>query len=55
MLDDGVIDPRDTRRVLAFTLSIARESTVRPLNPITFGVAAGEESTTIACCSGASV
>jgi len=25
--------------VLAFTLSIARESLVRPLNPITFGVA----------------
>src|SRR5262249_17697864 len=37
--DDGIIDPRDTRRVLAFTLSIARESQVRPLNPITFGVA----------------
>ena len=37
--DDGIIDPRDTRRVLAFTLSIARESVVRPLNPITFGVA----------------
>ena len=37
--DDGIIDPRDTRRVLAFTLSIARESIVRPLNPITFGVA----------------
>ena len=29
----------DTRRILAFTLSIARESLVRPLNPITFGVA----------------
>jgi geranyl-CoA carboxylase beta subunit len=37
--DDGIIDPRDTRRILAFTLSIARESMVRPLNPITFGVA----------------
>ena len=37
--DDGIIDPRDTRKVLAFTLSIARESIVRPLNPITFGVA----------------
>ena len=24
--DDGIIDPRDTRRILAFTLSIARES-----------------------------
>ena len=39
LLDDGIIDPRDTRRVLTFTLSIARESVVRPLNPITFGVA----------------
>ena len=37
--DDGIIDPRDTRRILAFTLSIARESIVRPLNSITFGVA----------------
>jgi geranyl-CoA carboxylase beta subunit len=37
--DDGIIDPRDTRRILAFTLSIARESLVRPLNPITFGAA----------------
>ena len=37
--DDGIIDPRDTRRILAFTLSIARELIVRPLNPITFGVA----------------
>ena len=27
------------RRMLAFTLSISRESIVRPLNPITFGVA----------------
>jgi geranyl-CoA carboxylase beta subunit len=37
--DDGLIDPRDTRRVLAFTLSIARESMVRPLRSSTFGVA----------------
>jgi geranyl-CoA carboxylase beta subunit len=37
--DDGLIDPRDTRRVLAFTLSVARESMVRKLRPNTFGVA----------------
>ena len=37
--DDGLIDPRDTRRVLAFTLSVARESMVRRLRPNTFGVA----------------
>ncbi len=37
--DDGIIDPRDTRRILAFTLSIARESLVRPLKAITFGAA----------------
>ncbi len=37
--DDGLIDPRDTRRVLAYTLSIARESMVRKLRPTTFGVA----------------
>jgi geranyl-CoA carboxylase beta subunit len=37
--DDGIIDPRDSRRILAFTLSIARESMIRPLNPTSFGVA----------------
>jgi geranyl-CoA carboxylase beta subunit len=37
--DDGLIDPRDTRRVLAYTLSIARESMVRKLRATTFGVA----------------
>ena len=37
--DDGLIDPRDTRRVLAYTLSIARESMVRKLRSTTFGVA----------------
>ncbi len=37
--DDGVIDPRDTRRVLATTLAICREAEVRPLRPNTFGVA----------------
>lgn len=37
--DDGIIDPRDTRRVLAYCLSICREAEVRPLNPNSFGVA----------------
>jgi geranyl-CoA carboxylase beta subunit len=36
--DDGLIDPRDTRKVLAFCLSICREAALRPLKPITFGV-----------------
>jgi geranyl-CoA carboxylase beta subunit len=36
--DDGLIDPRDTRKVLAFCLSICREAEVRPLKPSTFGV-----------------
>jgi geranyl-CoA carboxylase beta subunit len=37
--DDGVIDPRDTRRVLATTLAICREAEARRLHPNTFGVA----------------
>ena len=37
--DDGLIDPRDTRTVLAMTLSITRESERRSLNPNTFGIA----------------
>ena len=37
--DDGVIDPRDTRRVLALCLALAREAEARPLRPNTFGVA----------------
>ncbi len=37
--DDGLIDPRDTRRVLAYCLSIVREADVRPLRGNTFGVA----------------
>ena len=37
--DDGLIDPRDTRKVLAFCLSICREADVRPLRHTTFGVA----------------
>jgi geranyl-CoA carboxylase beta subunit len=36
--DDGLIDPRDTRKVLGFCLAICREAALRPLKPITFGV-----------------
>ncbi len=37
--DDGIIDPRDTRRVLALCLAICREADARQLHPNTFGVA----------------
>jgi geranyl-CoA carboxylase beta subunit len=37
--DDGLIDPRDTRKVLAFLLDICHESDRRLLRPSTFGVA----------------
>lgn len=39
LFDDGIIDPRDTRRVLGFVLSICREAGRRELNPNSFGVA----------------
>lgn len=37
--DDGLIDPRDTRRVLAYLLDICQEADHRPLRSNTFGVA----------------
>lgn len=37
--DDGLIDPRDTRDVLAFVLETCREAEARRLRPNTFGVA----------------
>ncbi|MCC6248355.1 MAG: acyl-CoA carboxylase subunit beta, partial [Rubrivivax sp.] len=37
--DDGLIDPRDTRRILGLCLSIAAEAAARTLRPSTFGVA----------------
>jgi geranyl-CoA carboxylase beta subunit len=37
--DDGIIDPRDTRRVLALCLAIASEGDARQLHPNSFGVA----------------
>ncbi len=39
LLDDGIIDPRDSRKVLAYTLSICREAERRTVYPNTFGVA----------------
>ena len=37
--DDGLIDPRDSRKVLAFCLATCREAQARQLQPNTFGVA----------------
>jgi geranyl-CoA carboxylase beta subunit len=37
--DDGIIDPRDTRRLLGLCLHIAAEAERRQLRPNTFGVA----------------
>jgi geranyl-CoA carboxylase beta subunit len=38
LLDDGVIDPRDTRAVLAFCLDTCVEAEQRQLRPMQFGV-----------------
>jgi geranyl-CoA carboxylase beta subunit len=37
--DDGLIDPRDTRKILAYVLDICREAERRPLQGNAFGVA----------------
>ncbi|MGM0786799.1 MAG: carboxyl transferase domain-containing protein, partial [Thermodesulfobacteriota bacterium] len=37
--DDGLIDPRDTRRIIAFALGICREAEIRRVRPNTFGIA----------------
>jgi len=39
LLDDGVIDPRDTRKVLAFALSVCEEARRRKVNTVQFAVA----------------
>jgi geranyl-CoA carboxylase beta subunit len=39
LLDDGVIDPRDTRNVLGFTLSVCKDGDARTVRPVQFGVA----------------
>lgn len=36
--DDGLVDPRDTRKVLGMCLDICREADERPLKPNSFGV-----------------
>ena len=38
---DGIIDPRDSRRVLGFALDTCWEAERRVLQPNTFGVARG--------------
>ncbi len=39
MLDHGIIDPRDTRRIIGFTLDTCLEGEKRTLHPNSFGVA----------------
>jgi geranyl-CoA carboxylase beta subunit len=39
VLDDGVIDPRDTRAVLSYVLSICREAEARTPHKMQFSVA----------------
>jgi geranyl-CoA carboxylase beta subunit len=39
LLDDGVIDPRDTRDVLGFVLALCAQAEARKLQPMQFGVA----------------
>ncbi len=39
MLDQGIIDPRDTRKILGFALDTCREGRSRTLQPNSFGVA----------------
>jgi geranyl-CoA carboxylase beta subunit len=39
MLDDGIVDPRDTRRVLAQVLHLFRRAERIALRPLDFGVA----------------
>jgi geranyl-CoA carboxylase beta subunit len=39
LFDDGLIDPRDTRKVLGLCLSVCREAKSRQTFPNSFGVA----------------
>lgn len=39
LLDDGIIDPRETRNVLAMVLATCREAEARRVTPVQFGVA----------------
>ncbi|MEC7134146.1 MAG: carboxyl transferase domain-containing protein, partial [Pseudomonadota bacterium] len=36
--DDGIIDPRDTRSIVAFVLSICQHAKTKQLHPTSFGV-----------------
>ena len=38
LLDDGVIDPRDTRKVLALCFAVCQQAKTQNLNPVQFGV-----------------
>jgi geranyl-CoA carboxylase beta subunit len=38
LLDDGVIDPRQTRATLAYVLAVCREAQARQVQPMQFGV-----------------
>jgi len=39
VLDDGVIDPRETRAVLSFVLSVCRDAAAKHPQPMQFSVA----------------
>ena len=39
LLDDGIIDPRDTRSVLGLALAVCKDADARSLRPVQFGVA----------------
>jgi len=39
MLDQGIIDPRDTRKVIGFALDTCAEAPARTVKPNSFGVA----------------
>lgn len=39
LFDDGLIDPRDSRKLLVFLLQTIAEAQARPLNPNSYGVA----------------
>lgn len=37
LMDDGIIDPRDTRNVLSFALDVCLEAEVRQVQPLSYG------------------
>lgn len=39
LLDDGIVDPRDTREILALVMAISREAEARQPQPVQFAVA----------------